>query len=158
MSRGGLLPAPSPSPSTQGWLCPEFPHPQHVWDAEGKLEGRVSFGITTMGFPGGSTGKESACNARDSGSIPGLGRSPGEGNSYPLQYSVLENSMDCIVHGVTKSQTRLSDFHFHHGGRILTKSVLGGRALEKYDFSKQFKLEKEPIRFPTLPEFPFYIF
>ena len=43
---------------------------------------------------------------------PGLGRSPGEGKGYPLQYSGLENSMDCIVHGVTKSQTRLSDFHF----------------------------------------------
>ena len=47
----------------------------------------------------------------DLGSIPGLGRSLGEGNSYPLQYSDLENSMDCIVHGVAKSQTRLSDFH-----------------------------------------------
>ena len=58
----------------------------------------------------------------------------------------------------TKSQTRLRDFHFHHGGRILTKSGLGGRALEKYDFSKQLKLEKEPVGFPTLPEFPFHIF
>ena len=47
-----------------------------------------------LGFPGGSAGKESACNARDLGSIPGLGRSPGEGNGYPLQYSFLENSMD----------------------------------------------------------------
>ena len=47
-----------------------------------------------MGFPCGSAGKESACNARDMGSIPGLGRSPGEGNGYPLQYSCLENSMD----------------------------------------------------------------
>ena len=56
-------------------------------------------------FPCGSAGKESACNAGDLGSIPGLGRSPGEGNGYPLQYSGLENSMDCIVHGVTKSQT-----------------------------------------------------
>ena len=55
------------------------------------------------GFPYGSTGKESACNAGDLGSIPGLGRSPGEGNSCPLQYSGLENSMDCIVHGVAKS-------------------------------------------------------
>ena len=64
-----------------------------------------------MGFPGGSAGKESACNAGDLGSIPGLGRSPGEGKGYPLQYSGLENSMDCIVHGVAKSQTRLSDFH-----------------------------------------------
>ena len=45
--------------------------------------------------------------------IPGLGRPPGEGKDYPLQYSGLENSMDCIVHGVTKSWTRLSDFHFH---------------------------------------------
>ena len=46
-------------------------------------------------------------------SIPGLGRFPGEGKGYPLQYSGLENSMDCIAHGVTKSQTRLSKFHFH---------------------------------------------
>ena len=66
--------------------------------------------ITTGGFPGGSDGKESACNAGDLGSIPGLGRSPGEGKGYPLQYSGLENSTDCIVHGVTKSQTRLNDF------------------------------------------------
>ena len=65
-----------------------------------------------MGFPCGSAGKESACNVGDLGSIPGLGRSPGEGKGYPLQYSGLENSMDCIVHGVTKSWTRLSDFHF----------------------------------------------
>ena len=46
-------------------------------------------------------------------SIPDLGRSPGEGKGYPVQYSGLENSMDCIVHGVEKSRTRLSDFHFH---------------------------------------------
>ena len=49
----------------------------------------------------------------DLSSIPGLGRSPGEGKDYPLQYSGLEKSMGCIVHGVPKSQTRLSDFHFH---------------------------------------------
>ena len=54
-------------------------------------------------FPGGLDGKESACNEGDLGSIPGLGSYPGEGNCYPLQYSALENSMDCIVHGVTKS-------------------------------------------------------
>ena len=58
-----------------------------------------------LGFPCGSAGKESACNAGDLGSIPGLGRSPGEGKGYPLQYSGLENSMNCIVHGVTKNQT-----------------------------------------------------
>ena len=65
------------------------------------------------GLPCGSAGKESACNAGDLGSISGLGRSPGEGKGYPLQYSGLENSMDCVVHGVAKSQTRLSDLHFH---------------------------------------------
>ena len=58
-----------------------------------------------MGFPDGSNGKESACDAGDLGSIPGFGRFPGEGNSYPLQYSGLGNSMECIVHGVTKSWT-----------------------------------------------------
>ena len=64
-----------------------------------------------LSFPGGSAGKESACNARDLGLIPGLGRSPGEGNGYSLQYFGLENSMDCIVRGVPKSQTQLSNFH-----------------------------------------------
>ena len=58
-----------------------------------------------MGFPDSSVGKESTCNAGESGSIPGLGRSSGEGKGYPLQYSGLENSMDSIVHGVAKSWT-----------------------------------------------------
>jgi len=67
-----------------------------------------------MGFPGGSEGKESACNVGDPGSTPGSGRYPGEGNGNPLQYSYLENSMDrgawwAIVHRVSKSQTRLRD-------------------------------------------------
>ena len=53
----------------------------------------------------GSAGKESSCNVEDLALIPLLGRSPGEGKGYPLQYSGLENSMACIVHGVTKSQT-----------------------------------------------------
>ena len=66
-----------------------------------------------MGFPGGSSGKESACNAGDLGSIPMLGRSCGEGNGYALQYSGLENSVICMVCGVAKSQTQLSDFYFH---------------------------------------------
>ena len=52
-----------------------------------------------LGFPRGSAGKESACNVGDLGSIPELGRSPGEGKGYPFQYSGLENSMDCVVHG-----------------------------------------------------------
>ena len=62
-----------------------------------------------LGFPSGSAGKESACNAEDLQ----CGRSPGEGKGYPLEYSGLENSMDYIVHGVTKSRTQLSNFHFH---------------------------------------------
>ena len=58
-----------------------------------------------MGFPDGSPGKESACNAGELVSIPGLGRSPGEGTGYPLQYSGLENSVECIVHGVAESDS-----------------------------------------------------
>ena len=65
------------------------------------------------GFSGSSAGKESTCNAGDLGLIPRLGRSSGEGNGYPLQWSGLENSMDFTTHGVTKSWTRLSGFHFH---------------------------------------------
>ena len=68
--------------------------------------------LVFLGFPCGSAGKESASSVGDLGSIPGLGGSPGEGKGSPLQYSGLENSMDCTVHGVAKSQTRLSDFHF----------------------------------------------
>ena len=70
--------------------------------------------VRLRGFPGGSDGKESACNAGDPGSNPGLGRSPGEGNGNPLQYSCLENpthrgAWRATVHGVAKSQTRQSD-------------------------------------------------
>ena len=89
--------------------------------------------LSETGFPSGSAGKESACNAGDLGSIAELGRSPGEGNSYPLEYSGLENLMDYIqshglyvVHEVEKSQTRLSNFHlqkwkaFHKTSGFLT--------------------------------------
>ena len=98
-------------------------------------------------FPGGSEFKESACNAGDLGSIPGSGRSPGEGNGNPLQYSCLENPMDrgawwATVHGVTKSRTLLSDFTFTFNVLITTfhkmihfqiyinKSVLNKYSLE----------------------------
>ena len=78
-----------------------------------------------MGFLGGSDSKESSCNTGDLGSIPGLGRSPGEGNSYPLQYTGLENSRDCIVHGVTKSQTWLSftQMLFTHKQKIICGTI-----------------------------------
>ena len=70
--------------------------------------------VASWGFPGGSAGKESACKAENPGSIPGLGRFPGEGNGYPVQYSCLENSMDrgawwATVYGVAESWIRLSN-------------------------------------------------
>ena len=74
--------------------------------------------IIYWGFPGGSNGEESVCNAGDLGSIPVLGRFPGEGNGTPLQYSCLENSMDrgawrAIVHGCAKNRTQLSFTGLH---------------------------------------------
>ena len=68
--------------------------------------------VSYQGFPDSLVGKESACNAEDPGLILASERSPGEGKGYPLQYSSLENSKDCTVHGVTRSWTRLSNFHF----------------------------------------------
>ena len=93
----------------------------HIWepDRQGHLLPltcwliHISISVHLPAFPCGSAGKEFACNVEDLGSIPGLGRSPGEGKGYPLQYSDLENSTDCTVHGVAKSQTRLSDSHLH---------------------------------------------
>ena len=92
-----------------------------------------------LGFPHGSDGKESACYVGDLGSIPGLGISPGQGNSYPLQYSGLENRMNCIVHGVTKSWTELSDFHttkyvsmpFSKNKKILSLGLQGEGLLDQ---------------------------
>ena len=72
-----------------------------------------------VGLPGGSDSKDSACNAGDLGSIPRSGRSPGEGNGYPLQYSGLGNSTDSIVHRVIKSRTQLINVHFHQALYIL---------------------------------------
>ena len=89
-----------------------------------------------LGFPCGSAGKESACNAGDLGLILGLKRSPGKGKGYPLQYSGLENSMDCIVHGVTKSQTRLSNLHFHFGLSALCLMKLKGSGHSPVAFLK----------------------
>ena len=82
----------------------------------------------SRGFPGGSEVKASACSAGDLGSVPGLGRSPGEGNCNPLQYSFLENSMDrgalyAIVHGVAKSRPRLSNFT-SYASKVMLKILL----------------------------------
>ena len=85
-----------------------------VWylGQEDLLEKGQSTHSSILGVPCGSAGKESASSTEDLGSIPGLGRSPEEGKGYPLQYSGLENSMDHIVHGIAKSWTQLSEFHF----------------------------------------------
>ena len=72
-----------------------------------------------LGFPDGSFGEEFAYNAGDLGLFPELGRSPGESIGYPLQYSGLENSMDCIVHGAPKRQTQLSDLYFHISQKLV---------------------------------------
>jgi len=86
-----------------------------------------------LGFPCGSAGKESSHNAGAPSSITGLGRSAEEGKDYPLQYSGLENSMDCIVHGVRKSQTGLNDFHFHfHLDGTIVNSILNGYMLNTF--------------------------
>ena len=76
--------------------------------------------VHISGFPDSSVGKESACNARDPGSIPGLGRSPGEGIGYPLQHSGLKNSMDCInLRGCKElNTTEILSLHFHFTSHI----------------------------------------
>ena len=86
------------------------------------------------GFPGGSAGKESACSVGDLGSIPGLERSPGKWNSYPLQSSGLENSMECIVHGVAKGRTWLNDFHFHISFSVSPSNKYWGLIFLKTDW------------------------
>ena len=87
--------------STQLAKCQPCPHANFIHN------------LWIWGLPQWLSGKESACNAGNAGSNPGLGRSPGGRKGYPLQYSGLKNSRDCIVHGVAKSWTRLRDFHFH---------------------------------------------
>ena len=82
-----------------------------------------------LGFPCGSAGKESTCDAGDLGSIPGLGRSPGEGKGYPLLDSGLKNSVDCIVSGVTKSWTQVSNFHF--GASLIAQLVRNLSAIQE---------------------------
>ena len=74
------------------------------------------FSPLTLGFPGSLAGKESACNVGDLGSIPGLGRAPGEGNSCPRQHSGLESPTGCVAPGLAQSQTRLSCLHFRIDG------------------------------------------
>ena len=94
-----------------------------------------------MDFTCSSAGKELTCNEEDLGSIPALARSPGEGKGYPLQYSGLENSMDCIVQGVAKSQTQLSDFHFRRYNFSGLDWVLGMREEREVLDDAQFLID-----------------
>ena len=92
------------------------------WDLRCPIEKKLHF-HKRYGFPGGSEVKASACNVGDLGSIPGLGRSPGEGNGNPLQYPCLENLMDrgawwAAVYGVIESRARLSNYHFLTQGTV----------------------------------------
>ena len=95
------------------------------------------------GIPCGSAGKESACNAGDLGSIPGSGRFPGQGKGYTLQYSGLENSMDCIVHGGLKESDTTEQPSFLMKMKVkvkslsLSDSLQSTRFLHPWDFSRQ---------------------
>ena len=94
---------PSPLDSSFNWCAPSFP-------TKTCARGRGLCYLCLNNFPDSSVGTKSACNAGDPSSIPGWGRSAGEGKVYPLQYSGLENSMDCMLHGITKIPTCLSSF------------------------------------------------
>ena len=109
-----------------------------------------------LGFPCDSAGKEFPCNAGDLGSIPGLGRSPGEGNSYSLQYSGLENSTDrgdlqVIVHGVTKIWTWLSLFTFRKGQNVVVWCliIVDTKNLSTFPYLDLMFLRNSPV--PTEP-------
>ena len=88
-------------------------HIVHQFPQQYNVDDNSSFNnfLELLGFPCGSAGKESTCNVGNLGLIPGLGRSPGEGKVYPLQYSGLRIPWTVIGHGVAKSQTQVSDFH-----------------------------------------------
>ena len=96
--------------------------------------------LVFLGFPGGSAGKESACNVGDLGLIPVLERSPGEGKGYPLQYSGLEDPMDCKSPWVAKSWTQLSDFDFHFDMSSHLRLFTFGLILSAYLSSRLFSI------------------
>ena len=102
--------------------------------------------------------KKSAFSAEDLGSIPGLGRSPGEGNGYTLQYSGLENSMNCIVHGVAKGQTQLSNFHFHSPSEDTTYSTLEANSILPFfikfcsDYKSNAHVFKSTLHFSSVAQ------
>ena len=110
-----------------------------------------------MGFPDSSVGKGSPCNVGDLGSIPWLGRSPGEGKGYPLQYSGLENSMGYIVQGVAKNWTRLSDFHslpHSHFWRLRSKKGCWGTKAVYCTYPQHTPPPKGKANHPSTPAQP----
>ena len=96
-------------------------------------------------------GKESSCNAGDLGSIPGLGRPPEEGNGYPLWYSGLENSTDCIVHGVPKSRTQLSNFNCVHRHESAHLNFNSNETMGLFDIQKKFPFNNNNFHTIYLP-------
>ena len=115
----------------------------------------VAFTLRVMGFPGGSDGEEPTCDTGDPGSVPGLGRSPGEGHGNRLQYSCLGNPMDrgawwAIVHGVTKSQTRPNNEHFQHVLKHLLHLLQTAIKYKKYDRRSQITGQTPSIWRPQL--------
>ena len=116
---GGIVPARlvGPYSPARDWTCAPFPHMASSWLTKLIIPGNFLVVQWLGDFPSGLGSKASAYNSGDPRSVPGSGRSPGEGNGNPLQYSCLENPMDggtwwAIVHGVPKSQTWMSDFTF----------------------------------------------
>ena len=126
-----------------------------LWTGQGNLRDALRKGSpkAIWGFSGGSDGKASLCSAGDQGSIPGLGRSPGEGNGSPLQYSCLENPMDggawwATVHGVANSRIWLSDFTFHFQGHLENLSIPGNQAIPSIVLLWPIKLSLLPPLHP----------
>ena len=103
-----------------------------TWEAGDRFPANAKGRLFSLGFLCGLASKKSACNVGNQGLIPGLGRSPGEGKGYPLQYSGLENSMNCMVYGVAKSGAHLSAFHFSLS--ILLAFLRGGKKKCKKHF------------------------
>ena len=112
-----------------GWFLTWIYYPFYSRDVR-----KMGVHLVIYGLPCGSAGKESTCNVGDLGSIPGLGRSPGEGKGYPLQYSGLENSMDCVVHGVAESEmTEWLSLHFYFSYLSLFTCLLRSHGGKKYE-------------------------
>ena len=145
------------------WTCSSS-HYQIIAEAWGEERRGICLATCLPGFPGASDLKVSAWNVEDLGSVPGSGRSPGEGNGSPLQYSCLENPMDggiwlTTVHGVAKSQTPLSDFAFTIISKVLRYQDRGQSSLQPVEWETKItrhqKLHVVPLGQAPKPEYGF---